>query len=181
MGKAQTYGNGGALRPRLKEAGGSVVILVASLPLLLLLVCAVVDLGRYVYLHMSLQEAAFAASADLTQSSYAQEGDAQAQALESAMRAAPGLSNERASLSCSVSCGLWENRAFDSYRYRDSLKAFETVETTLLQREVTVSLKLSSDCLTVVGRAFLSSTGSVHDFELEACATAIQSKLGNGG
>lgn len=162
---------------RVRDTGGSVVVMVAAVPLLIVLMCVVVDLGRYAYFHMSLQEAAYAASADLTQNVSMRDEDAQESALASAYRAAPGLASSGTTLSCTVRAGAWQEKTFSSYRYTSSSSGFKAVETTLLKRDVQVSFTLTGVCVTAVGKWILASSESAGAFELQASAVAVQSKL----
>ena len=130
------------------ERGGSVVAFVIALPLLLLFLFAVVDLGRSVFLSMALDDAAHAVC---EAASGHPAGDvAESQLREAAFAAAPALDRDDLHLDVSV---RYEHRF-----YNERTDAYDERTSFARSRPVEVSLVLEGAYLTPLG-AGLSSGG----------------------
>lgn len=133
------------------ERGSSVVTFVVALPLLLLFLFAVVDLGRSVFLSMALDDAAHAACRE---ASGHPAGDvAESQLREAAFAAAPALDRAGLRLGVSVRYGEMEDRAYAHRFYNDATGAYDERTSYARSRPVEVSLELAGQYLTPLGAA----------------------------
>ena len=112
---------------------------VIALPLLLLFLFAVVDLGRSVFLSMALDDAAHAVC-------------------EAAFAAAPALDRDDLHLDVSVRYGEFEDRPYEHRFYNERTDAYDERTSFARSRPVEVSLVLEGAYLTPLG-AGLSSGG----------------------
>ena len=135
---------------------GIFVAFVIALPLLLLFLFAVVDLGRSVFLSMALDDAAHAVC---EAASGHPAGDvAESQLREAAFAAAPALDRDDLHLDVSVRYGEFEDRPYEHRFYNERTDAYDERTSFARSRPVEVALVLEGAYLTPLG-AGLSSGG----------------------
>lgn len=131
---------------------------VIALPLLLLFLFAVVDLGRSVFLSMALNDAAHAACRVAREHP---DGDVSpSQVRESAFAAAPALEAEGLRLKSSVRYGELEDRAYVHRFYDEATGTFDERASKTSSRTVEVSLELEGGYLTPLGEALARADGA---------------------
>lgn len=129
---------------------------VIALPLLLLFLFAVVDLGRSVFLSMALDDAAHAVCREA--SGHPTGDAAESQLRAAALAAAPALERDGLHLVVSVRYGEVEDRAYAHRFYNEATGAYDERTSYARSRPVEVSLVLEGAYLTPLGAA-LSSGG----------------------
>lgn len=140
--------------------GGSAVSFVIALPLLLVFLFAVIDVGRTVYLHMALADAAHVACQVVLESRAAEVSPSALR--EVACAASPTLAASDVRLSVEVHRGATEDLAYEHRTYNALSHAFEEHASEVKRQQVHVELKLEGRYLTPLGRA-LSSMGSASE------------------
>ena len=122
---------------------------VIALPLLLLFLFAVVDLGRSVFLSMALDDAAHAVC---EAASGHPAGDvAESQLREAAFAAAPALDRDDLHLDVSVRYGEFEDRPYEHRFYNERTDAYDERTSFARSRPVEVALVLEGAYLTPLG------------------------------
>lgn len=140
------------------EQGGSVVAFVVSLPILLVFLCGVLDVGRAVFLRVAVDDAAHAACAAV---STAPAGGATPIAYDAALRAAPALGAEGLAMRVVVEYEAEEVVSYDHHVYVDAGESFETRPVRLLRQPVEVAVRLEGRYLTPIGNALAAVAGNV--------------------
>lgn len=124
---------------------------VVALPLLLLFLFAVVDLGRSVFLSMALDDAVHAVCREA--SGHPAGDAAESQLREAAFAAAPALARDDMRLEVSVRYGDVEDRAYAHRFFNDATDAYDERTSYARSRPVEVSLGLEGRYLTPLGAA----------------------------
>ncbi len=144
-------------RRRNGEAGGSVVMFVATLPVLFAFLCAIVDLGRVVFLGIALCDAAHEAcrvASGLPVAAVSEED-----LLDAALQASPALAGEGLRLSASVSYGDAEDASYVHHAFDEASGTFQERLVRTRRRSVSVELELSGSFLTPVGDLVAAADG----------------------
>lgn len=144
-------------RQACAERGGSVVAFVVSLPILLAFLCGILDIGRAVFLRVSVDDAARAACAA---ASTAPVGGATPIAYDAALGAAPALGAEGLAVDVAVEYEAEEVVAYEHRVYVDAGEAFEARPMQLLRRPVQVAVLLEGRYLTPIGDALAAAAGN---------------------
>ena len=161
------------------ERGGSVVAFVIALPLLLLFLFAVVDLGRSVFLSMALDDAAHAVC---EAASGHPAGDvAESQLREAAFAAAPALDRDDLHLDVSVRYGEFEDRPYEHRFYNERTDAYDERTSFARSRPVEVSLVLEGAYLTPLGAGLSSGGEGSGRFAFRAQVRGAADATGEGG
>lgn len=137
--------------------GGSAVSFVIALPLLLVFLFAVVDVGRTVYLHMALADAAHAACQTACASRASEVSPSALR--EAACTAAPALAASNLRLSIEVRRDKAENLAYEHRVYNMTTGAFEAHPSQVERQTFYVELSLEGSYLTPLGSALSSAGG----------------------
>lgn len=167
-------------RYRTLEQGGSVVSLVVTLPLLLVFLFAVLDIGRTIFLNMALQEAAYAACRVVADE---QDPTVSEKALiYAAKQASPGLNDAGLVLNLELKRGNREVVPFVQHRYQSPTQSFEEYPAQASWVNVEVVLTLEGRYLTPLGILLAGQRGdSKAGFVFEARAQAVVDKTLEGG
>lgn len=153
------------------ECGGSVVMFVVALPLLLVFLFAVVDLGRTVFLYMALDDAAHAAC---RAASGLAAGEASRAELEhAALAASPGLKSDALHLDVSASYGELEEASYAHRWYDESIKGFVELPSIASRRTVEVECVLRGAYLTPLGKVLSLAEGEGSSFVYEVCVQGV--------
>ncbi len=153
------------------ERGGSVVAFVVSLPILLVFLCGILDIGRAVFLRVSVDDAARAAC---IAASTAPVGGATPIAYDAVLRAAPALGAEGLVVDVVVEYGAEEVVAYDHRVYVDAGESFEACPVRLLRRPVEVAVRLEGRYLTPIGNALAAVAGNAEGrFSCESCSAGV--------
>lgn len=157
------------------EAGGSVIVFVMALPLIALFLCALIDLGRVVFIQMAIDDAAQAACRLACEGVSAGDGAASAQsAAERAVSAA--LQTDPAAISTQVQAnvGAVERVEYSRRRYSVQDRRFVEAASGVESRKVEVAVTARITSLTPIGHACARATG-VDDgrFCVEAQAAGV--------
>lgn len=140
------------------ERGSSVVTFVIALPLLLLFLFAVVDLGRSVFLSMALDDAAHAVCREASEHPA---GDVEeSQLRKAAFAAAPALDRDDVRLDVSVRYGEVEDRTYAHRFYDEATGTYDERASHARSRSVEVELVLEGGYLTPLGAALPGGVGS---------------------
>lgn len=152
---------------------------VIVLPLLLVFLFAVVDIGRAVFLHMALADAAHAAC----QAAASRPEEASAAAMrDAALEASPALSGSGLRLTVSVRFGESETTPYVHRLPAGGRGAFEEREAHVRKRPVEVEAVLEGGYLTPVGAAMASAGGSDDaSFRFASRSSAVADETVNGG
>ena len=130
---------------------------VLALPLLLVFLFAVVDLGRTVFLNMALGDAAHAACRAVCASG---SGSAAVEvAREAALAASPSLAAEGLWLQVSVDVGDREEESYAHRLYDAEARSFVERPSKVAHRDVRVELELKGAHLTPVGSLLAEAAG----------------------
>lgn len=140
------------------ERGSSVVTFVVALPLLLLFLFAVVDLGRTVFLSMALNDAAYAACRAVSQHP-AGEGLGE-RAREAALVASPALGGDGLRLEASVRFDAPQDRAYTHRFYNAATGSFDERASKTTSQAVEVTLELAGSYLTPLGTVLSQASGT---------------------
>lgn len=162
------------------EHGSSVVTFVLALPLLVVFLFAIMDVGRTVFLHMALADAAHAACQVVVDDS--EDGVTQSALREAALTAAPALAVEGLSVSVKVRYGDTQTESYGHRLYDEESAAFEKRISQIEKREVVVTVGLEGSYLTPLGNALSVAQGrSDSGFSHEAQATGVIDTTVKGG
>lgn len=157
-------------RRKREERGSSVVTFVVALPLLLMFLFAVVDLGRSVFLSMALNDAAHAVCRE---ASGHPSGDvAESQLRAAAFAAAPALDHDDVRLDMSVRFGEYEDRAYAHWFYNDATEAYDERTSYVRSRPVEVALVLEGSYLTPLGAVLASGDAGRFAFRAQTIGAA---------
>lgn len=155
------------------ERGGALVEAAVCLPILLVLLCGMLDLGQIAVGHMSADDAAYAACRML-----AADGESTQQDLEAAANAAaPMLSG---SMTVEKEVGPVQTRAYVHHLPSDS-GAFGERESNAAFRDVSVTVESSVEPLTAVGAVLAGAIGSDGGFPVKSVRRATADALVEGG
>ncbi len=175
--KFQVFPVAHALRRGATEFGGSIVMFVAAVPVLLVFMCAVVDIGRIIVLHAALDDAAHAIAQKVAVSPVLESNDTKI--LKTAFDAAPALAAQELQLDVKI---YYEDAALDLYvgqTYDASLDSFVEYESPLLRQQAQVELKLTGSYLTVLGSVFSNiDSGNEAEFLFESKTTTMLDDFG---
>lgn len=139
------------------EFGGSVVTFVIALPLLLTFLCAVLDLGRTVFLHIAIDDAAHAAC---RVAASVPVGSASEQAVRAAsLAASPALASNDLRLTATVDYGEAESVSYPHHVYDGAAGGFEELPAEARRRRVNVSVRLEGSYLTPFGTLLSAAAG----------------------
>lgn len=161
------------------QRGGSVVVLVMSLPLVLLLLCAALDFGRLVFLHMELENAAANICRDVEEGTMTTCGVDALSAV--AFEVSPSL--EADGLTLSIDFDFAESEE-GSYRHRFYSRVDDGFVGRLShtrERPFEVTLSLEGDCLTPIGGLMAPMFGGVDGFDLVVRSTGCMDETVEGG
>lgn len=140
------------------ERGGSAVIAVVVLPLLLVFLFAVIDLGRIVFFHAELNTATHAVCQRLK----ADEGGISSldELKREAFQASPALSAEGVNTSITYVVGPVEESTFAQKIYDRDKKAFDLRQGSVQKRTLSVEMTLRAHYLTPLGSALEAVSGT---------------------
>ena len=156
------------------------MIFVVALPLLLLFLFAVIDLGRTVFLSMALNDAAYAACR--TASAHPAGDVAESQLREAASAAAPALGQDGLQLEVSVRYGEFEDCTYTHRLYNEETGVFDERTSLTKSRTVEVSMVLRGGYLTPLGTALSGAEdGGDGRFALRAQARGVADATVEGG
>lgn len=171
--------NDRAVRRATSECGSSVVMFVVALPLLLVFLFAVVDLGRTVFLHMALDDAAHAACRAAC--SYSAGEGSKAKLERAALSASPGLGGEALSLDVSASYGQPEEVPYAHRWYDGNAEGFMVRPSFAVRRTVEVECVLRGTYLTPLGAALSGEGAAGSSFVYRARAQGVCDETAGGG
>lgn len=161
------------------ERGSSVVMFVVALPLLLVFLFAVVDLGRTVFLHMALDDAAHAACRAACGYSVGEESRAELE--RSALSASPGLKGEALRLDVSANYGQPEEVPYSHRWYDENAEEFVTRPSVAVRRAVEVECVLRGAYLTPLGAVLSGESAGGSSFVFKARAQGVCDETVGGG
>lgn len=152
--------------------GASVVTFVMALPLLMSLLCAVVDIGRAAYLGMEADVAAQAACRDAAgRIAQGDKAPDKACALSAALGQAPGLAGEGVSCSIEIDCPPVQTKGVERKTFDPQAGRFEEQLVEFAYRQVDVEMRVNARCLTPVGDAVLGAMGQANGLRLSSTAS----------
>lgn len=163
-----------------RERGSSIVLFVATLPLLLAFACAILDFGRMVFLSIEFDAAlsAACASAQLRPGSIADEDRAR----EDVLRAAPALAVEDLDVDVVVSFGGEASVDYGHYLWDESTDAFSTRLSHVVSSSYVWEGRLNGCYLTPVGQWVAQAQGdAAAGFSLTSRAIACVDSTVEGG
>ncbi len=144
--------------PRADDCGSSVVSFLMGLPLLLLFLFAVVDLGRTAFLYAGAQDGAHAACQAAAQ---AQDGVVSGEVLcAAAVRACPALSSPDLRIAAAPRYGDLETATYAHRVYNSDTGRFEEVPAHVSRKKVEVVLTVRGGYLTPLGNLMAAAAGS---------------------
>lgn len=155
------------------ECGGALVEAVVCLPLLLALLCGMIDLGQMALGHMSADDAAYAACRMLA----ADSGSSQQDLEKAAAAAAPMLSG---SMTVSAETGPVKTTPY-THRLPSESGSFEERDSNSAFREVEVTVESSVEPMTAVGALLADAIGAEGGFPVKATRHATSDALVEGG
>lgn len=167
-------------RLRLWQRGSSVVVFVAALPMLLLFLCAVIDLGRTVFLNLELSNAAAAVCRSAEESEDAV--PSAAMCTEVACAASPSLGADGLFLEARTTWGEVREHPYSHWLYNSETKGFSERQARTYSRDIAATLVLRGAYLTPVGQAFSAVTGNADGtFEYQAsCLGSVDLTMKEG-
>ena len=143
-----------------------------ALPLLMSLLCAVVDIGRAAYLGMEADVAARAACRDAAgRIAQGDKAPDKACALSAALGQAPGLAGEGVSCSIEIDCLPVQTKGVERKTFDPQAGRFEEQLVEFAYRQVDVEMRVNARCLTPVGDAVLGAMGQADGLRLSATAS----------
>lgn len=168
------------MRSRRTEYGSSVVMFVVALPLLLVFLFAVVDLGRAVFLHMAVDDAAYAACR--AAAGQAPDGVSESMLRQAAVAASPALDNDSLSLDMTVRYGDPDSIAYEHRWYDEGAGAFASRPSHARRRTIEVACTVRGAYLTPLGTALSLADGrDGTSFEYRAEARGVCDETVEGG
>lgn len=155
------------------EFGGALVEAVVCLPILLALLCGMVDLGQMALGHMSADDAAYAACRMLAADSDSSQQDLE----EAAAAAAPMLSG---SMTVSAETGPVKTAPY-IHRLPSESGSFEERDSNSAFREIEVTVESSVKPMTAIGAVLADAIGTDGGFPVKATRHATSDALVEGG
>lgn len=156
------------------------VVFVIALPLLLLFLFAVIDLGRTVFLSMALNDAAHAVCR--AASDRGEESISEFQMRQSAFEASPALDRDDLRLRITVHYGEFEDRAYAHRFYDEDAGRYDERASHTRARAVEVSVELEGAYLTPLGDALSDAAGEGSGrFVYRAQASGVADATVEGG
>lgn len=156
------------------------VVFVIALPLLLLFLFAVIDLGRTVFLSMALNDAAHAVCR--TVSEQAGQSASESQMRQAAFEASPALDRDGLRLRIAVQYGELEDRAYAHRFYDEAAGRYDERVSHTSTRAVEVSVELEGAYLTPLGDALSGAAGEgAGRFVYRAQASGVADATVEGG
>lgn len=147
----------GRVRRGSIECGSSVVAFLMGLPVLLLFLFAIIDLGRTALLYTAAQDGVHAACRVAAEK--AADGVSEAALKEAMLEASPALAGDGLRLSVSVRFGDPEERSYAHHVYDGDAGSFEEVKRCVRWRDVEVGLVLEGRYLTPLGPLLAAASG----------------------
>lgn len=162
------------------EWGSSVVAFLMGLPLILLFLFAIVDLGRTAFLYIAAQDSVHAACRVVASSPSGSVTDVALR--EAALAASPALARNELQLSVSARYGDREASTYRHRIYNGTTKLFEEIDRSTSRQEVEVQLELSGRYLTPLGPLFSAATGRGDaEFSYEVRSACVADATVEGG
>lgn len=155
------------------------MVLVMSLPLVLLLLCAVLDFGRLVFLHMELENAAAHICREVEEGTMTTwEADVLSAV---AFEVSPSLEVDGLSLSADLDFAESEERSYVHRFYGGVGDGFVGRLSHTRERPFGVTLSLEGECLTPIGGLMAPAFGGVDGFDLVVRSTGRMDETVKGG
>ena len=145
-----------------RERGSSVVAFLMGLPILLVFLFAVIDLGRTALLFTAAQDGVHAACR-IAATEASAGGVSEATLKESMLEASPALAGDGLRLSVSVRFGDPDERVCVHHVYNGDEGRFEEVEGSVRWKNVEVDLVLEGRYLTPLGPLLAAASGGAGD------------------
>lgn len=156
------------------------MVFVVALPLLLLFLFAVIDLGRTVFLSMALNDAAHAVCRTVSDRGGGRVAESQIR--QAAFEASPALDREDLQLRVVVRYGEYEDRAYAHRFYNEATGLYDERVSHTRTRAVEVSVELEGAYLTPLGEALSSAAGEgAGRFACRARASGVADATVEGG